>query len=60
MGTQMFFGHNSRASSFKYLGDAGLIVQTSEVERQDNEDAAFLWVAAVKMPSSIEQRDSAP
>ncbi len=48
MGTAMFFGLKSKETSFRNLHDAGLTVQQSEVERQDNEDAEFLWIGAVK------------
>ena len=48
LGTTMFFSHNSEATSFALLRDAGLAVQQAAVERQDNEDASFLWVIAVK------------
>jgi len=51
MGAPMFFSHNSEATSLALLHEAGLIVQESEVERQDNEDATFLWVVAVKAAS---------
>lgn len=50
MGTTMFFSHNSEVTSLALLHEAGLTVQQSEVERQDNEDAEFLWVLAVKAP----------
>jgi SAM-dependent methyltransferase len=39
MGTTMFFSHNSEATSLALLREAGLTVQQSEVEQQDNEDA---------------------
>jgi hypothetical protein len=32
----------------KPLADSGLRVRDSSVENQDNEDAAFMWVEAVK------------
>jgi hypothetical protein len=44
----MFFGHNSVETSLAHVRDAGLVVRQSQVERQDNEDAAFLWIVAVK------------
>lgn len=50
LGTTMFFGHNSEATSLALLREAGLAVQQTEVERQDNEDAVFLWVVAVRAP----------
>jgi SAM-dependent methyltransferase len=53
LGTPMFFGQNSEAKTFKFLRDAGLTVQQTEVERQDNEDAEFLWITAVKCPYPV-------
>jgi len=44
----MFFGQNGEAETLKYLADAGLEVRDSSVEKQDNEDATFLWIEAVK------------
>lgn len=48
LGTTMFFGHGGEDATLASLGDAGMIVRRSQIERQDNEDAVFLWVAAVK------------
>jgi hypothetical protein len=48
LGTTMFFGQNGEAETLKYLADAGLEVRDSSVEKQDNEDATFLWIEAVK------------
>lgn len=48
LGTTMFFGHNGEAETLRYLADSGLRVRVSSVEKQDNEDATFLWIAAVK------------
>jgi hypothetical protein len=31
-----------------YLADSGLRVRDASVERQDNEEAAFMWIEAVK------------
>lgn len=47
LGTTMFFGHSGREATLQSLADAGLSVRHSIVERQDNEDAAFLWIVAV-------------
>ena len=44
----MFFGHNSEAETLKCLTDSGLNVRDFSVEKQDNEEAAFMWVEAVK------------
>ncbi len=48
LGTTMFFGHNGEAETLKYLSDAGLIVRNSSIERQDNEEASFLWIEVTK------------
>ncbi|WP_198971945.1 class I SAM-dependent methyltransferase [Xylophilus sp. ASV27] len=48
LGTTMFFGHAGEAETLKSLADAGLRVLDSSVETQDNEDAAFLWIEAVR------------
>jgi SAM-dependent methyltransferase len=48
LGTTMFFGHNGEAETLRYLADSGLIVRDSAVEKQDNEEAAFMWIEAVK------------
>lgn len=48
LGTTMFFGHNGEAETLRCLCDAGLIVRKSSIERQDNEETAFLWIEAAK------------
>jgi SAM-dependent methyltransferase len=48
LGTTMFFGHCSEDATLRHLHDAGLKVRRSAIERQDNEDAAFLWIEAAK------------
>jgi SAM-dependent methyltransferase len=48
LGTTMFFSHNSEATSLALLRQAGMVVEQAEVERQDNEEASFLWIVAVK------------
>jgi SAM-dependent methyltransferase len=48
LGTTMFFGHNSEAETLKCLTDSGLRVRDSSVEKQDNEESAFMWVEAVE------------
>jgi SAM-dependent methyltransferase len=50
LGTTMFFSHNSEATSLALLRQAGMVVEEAEVEQQDNEEASFLWVVAVKPP----------
>jgi SAM-dependent methyltransferase len=47
LGTTMFFGHNSEGETLRYLADAGLRVRDSSVEKQDNEEASFMWIEAV-------------
>lgn len=42
----------ARKPAFSTLRDAGLTVQQSESEQQDNEDATFLWITAVK-PTTV-------
>ena len=48
LGTTMFFGHAGGAETLASLAAAGLQVRRASVEKQDNEDAAFLWVESVK------------
>lgn len=48
MGVNNFFGHNDEATSLASLNGAGFDVREAEVEQQDNEDASFLWIVAVK------------
>jgi SAM-dependent methyltransferase len=48
LGTTMFFGHNGEAETLRCLADSGLRVRDSSVEKQDNEQASFMWVEAVK------------
>jgi SAM-dependent methyltransferase len=48
LGSEMFFGHCGEVETLRYLADAGLRVRHSSVEKQDNEEAAFLWVEAAK------------
>jgi SAM-dependent methyltransferase len=48
LGTTMFFGHNSEAETLECLTVSGLKVRDFSVEKQDNEEAAFKWVEAVK------------
>jgi SAM-dependent methyltransferase len=51
LGTTMFFGHTGEAEALGYLADAGLTVLHSSIEKQDNEQASFMWVDAAKVPS---------
>jgi SAM-dependent methyltransferase len=48
LGTTMFFGHAGEVETRRSLAKAGLCVRLSMVEKQDNEEAAFLWVQATK------------
>ncbi len=48
LGTTMYFGHASEDETLRWLADAGLLVRHATVEKQDNEDAAFLWIEAIK------------
>ena len=48
LGTTMFFGHNGEAETLKHLAFSGLRICDASVERQDNEESAFMWVEAVK------------
>ena len=48
LGTTMFFGHKSEAETLKCLTVSGLKVRDSSVEKQDNEEAVFMWIEAVK------------
>jgi ubiquinone/menaquinone biosynthesis C-methylase UbiE len=51
LGTTMFFGHSSEEATLRCLDRAGLKVRRALVERQDNEDAFFLWIEAAKTNS---------
>lgn len=46
LGTPMFFSHAGEERNLISIEEAGLVIERAEVERQDNEDAAFLWVVA--------------
>jgi hypothetical protein len=48
LGTTMFFGRNSEAETLRCLTESGWKVRNSSVEKQDNEEAAFMWIEAVK------------
>ena len=48
LGTTMFFGHVGETETLRLLTDAGVLIRHSSVEKQDNEEAAFMWVEAVK------------
>ena len=48
LGTRMFLGHNGEAETLRCLADSGLRVRDSSLEKQDNEEASFMWVEAVE------------
>jgi SAM-dependent methyltransferase len=48
LGTEMFFGHCDELELRRWLTAAGLDLRRFSVEKQDNEDVAFLWIEAVK------------
>ena len=48
LGTTMFFGHCGEEAALESLRGAGMTIRRSQVDRQDNEDATFLWIKAVK------------
>ena len=48
LGTMMFFGNGGEEATLKRLRDARLNVRRCSVDRQDNEDAAFLWIEATR------------
>jgi len=48
LGTEMYFSQHDAATNLRFLQEAGLVVERSEIVAQDNEDATFLWVIARK------------
>jgi SAM-dependent methyltransferase len=48
LGTAMFFGHGAEEETRTHLANSGLRVCECSIEKQDNEEAAFMWVEAVK------------
>jgi hypothetical protein len=44
-GRELFLG---TPPALRCLADSGLRVRDSSVEKQDNEEAAFMWIEAVK------------
>jgi hypothetical protein len=44
----MYFSQHDAATNLRFLQEAGLVVERSEIVAQDNEDATFLWVIARK------------
>ena len=49
LGTTMFFGHIGEMEALKCLVGSGLSVRHSSIEKQDNEQATFMWVDAAKV-----------
>ena len=48
LGTAMAFGHLGKAETLACLARAGLRLRRAVIEEQDNEEASFLWIEAVK------------
>jgi SAM-dependent methyltransferase len=48
LGTEMYFSHHDEATSRSLIVQAGLEVIRAEVIEQDDEDARFLWIVALK------------
>ena len=48
LGTTIFFGHAGEDEILRSLADAGLHIREKVVEKQDNEEAFFMWVEASK------------
>ena len=48
LGTTMFFGHLGETETLRFLAQTGLLVRHSSVEKQDNEQATFMWIEAAK------------
>ncbi len=48
LGTTMFFGHLGETETLRFLAQAGLLVRHASVEKQDNEEAMFMWIEAAK------------
>ena len=59
LGTAMYFGHAGEDATLTSIADAGLTLRTSAVEKQDNEDADFLWVEAVKGAEAVTRKSIA-
>ena len=56
----MFFGHLGETETLRFLAQIGLLVRHSSVEKQDNEEATFMWIEAARgelhpTPSPTEQ-----
>jgi SAM-dependent methyltransferase len=48
LGTTMFFGHLGETETLRFLAQTGLLVRHPSVEKQDNEQATFMWIEAAK------------
>jgi SAM-dependent methyltransferase len=55
LGTEMFFGHCDELELRRWLTDAGLNLRRFSVEKQDNEDVAFLWIGAAKDSDPVQR-----
>jgi cyclopropane fatty-acyl-phospholipid synthase-like methyltransferase len=49
LGAPMFFSHLDPDETKRLVNDAGFRIEQAELLKQDNEDAAFLWIAARKL-----------
>jgi SAM-dependent methyltransferase len=48
LGTEMYFSQHDAATNMRLIQEAGLVVERSDIVKQDNEDATFLWIIARK------------
>jgi SAM-dependent methyltransferase len=48
LGVPMFFSHSAPEAAKAMVRKAGLNLTQTEVKKQDNEDASFLWISARK------------
>ena len=46
LGVPMYFGHCGEVAALTCLAEAGFRVRRSSIEKQDNEETAFLWIEA--------------
>jgi SAM-dependent methyltransferase len=52
LGAPMFFSGFDRATTERMVGDAGFAIERAEVLQAEDEDAAFLWLAARRLPAT--------
>jgi ubiquinone/menaquinone biosynthesis C-methylase UbiE len=48
LGATMYFGHLGQTETLRSLAEAGMRIRHSSVEKQDNEQATFMWIEATK------------